>query len=715
MVGCALGAAVMRGERSDCRTTWQRGPQSAIVRLYDAPGRRGTAQGEIISGGVASCAGEIGLRLDGTSVPSGATIVAVGVFGSATLRVDRYRVLQRRVPWRFRIRDALRGRIDRLYGERAPLVEAMVLGRRGDLDLRLQDRFVAAGLAHLLAISGLHVGILATWAGLFLRRVWRRPTAMAVGAAVAWSYVLLLGFPTAAVRAATFITVSAVSLSRQRHPPLESVIAVAILVVVLTDPPAVRSVGAWLSVAAVWGAGVASRFVPGSVSGWREAVLRLVASSIGATLATAPVTAFVFGQVAPVGVLANLAAIPLTTIAVPAVFASLLVGPMAAGGGLALAGVEAVSVGAAWLPGGSIQGEPGGTAALPWVVLLVLAVWILWRNPRWWIIGRRAAAAAALAVWIVTAVPAVAAYRGKGDLEIHVLDVGQGDALAIRTPEDRWVLVDGGPQLMGWNAGERVVLPFLRARHVRGLAAVIVSHGDADHLGGVAPVVRAMHPTVAFEPGQPLATDLYVGFHDVLEQTGTRWVAARLGDTVVVDSVIFAVLHPSRQFMEARRGVNENSVVVRVSYRGFEAMLTGDAGWPAESVLVATSTAVDVLKVGHHGSASSTSDVWLDVLRPKVAVISVGRGNRYGHPAPVVLERLRARGIPVYRTDVDGMVTIQSDGRYFEIVRRPTRKLTERLRCILRMSLPSSDSSSSRNDCSPKLQGSSRTSFTTSP
>jgi competence protein ComEC len=717
LAGCAQGAVVSRGESAGCRGTWKRGPQNATVQVRDAPGRRGIADADVLFGSGGCRGGPVRLRLDSGRVKSGATIVAVGVFESGgTLRVDRYRVLHRPRPWRFRIRDGLRARIQRLYGVRAPLVEAMVLGSRGDLDPQLQSRFVAAGLAHLLAISGLHVGILVTWVGLVLRRFWRRPAALAGGATVAWLYIALLGFPTAAVRAATFITVAALSLTRQRNPPLEAVIAVAMLVVVLSDPPAVRSVGAWLSVTAVWGAGAASRLVPRTLSGWRRGLLRLMASSVGATLATAPVSAFVFGQVAPVGVLANLPAIPLTALAVPAVFASLVVGSvLAAGGGLALAGLEAVSVHAAALPGGSVQGDPGVMTALPWVGILILTLWLLWRRPRWWVMWRRGALAAAVGAWLLAAIPAVASYRDRGELEIHVLDVGQGDALAVRTPGDRWVLIDGGPQVAGWNAGERVVLPFLRAHHTRDLAAVIVSHGDADHLGGVVPVVRAMHPGVALEPGQPLATDLYANFHGALDQTGTRWVAARTGDTVVIDSVVFAVLHPNERFMAARRGVNENSVVVRLSYRAFDAMLTGDAGWPAESVLVGTITPVEVLKVGHHGSATSTSTAWLDALRPQAAVISVGRANRYGHPARVVLDRLRARGIAVYRTDVDGTVTIRSDGRYFEIIRRPTRTFMERLRCILRMSLPSSDSSSSRSGCTRTPPGNSRTFSTTSP
>jgi competence protein ComEC len=258
------------------------------------------------------------------------------------------------------------------------------------------------------------------------------------------------------------------------------------------------------------------------------------------------------------------------------------------------------------------------------------------------------------------------------------------------------------------------VLPFLRARGVRRLDVAVVSHGDADHLGGFPTVIEATRPGLVLEPAQPLGTALYGEYLGAVDAFAGEWRAARAGDTLVVDSVVLAVLHPSALWMERQPSPNENSLILHLRFREFDALFTGDAGWPAESLLLPTVPPVEVLKVGHHGSAGSTSRALLRAVRPSVAVISVGR-NRFGHPTPAVLQRLRVEGVAVYRTDRGGTVTIRTDGRYFEIVQGDSPSLLERVRCVFLTWLPSNDSSWSRNGCTRRPQESSRTFSTTSP
>ncbi|MCK5712272.1 MAG: ComEC/Rec2 family competence protein, partial [Hyphomicrobiaceae bacterium] len=164
----------------------------------------------------------------------------------------------------------------------------MVIGRREDIPVSLRRDFTDAGLAHLLAISGLHVGLLAAWLIVALTRVVRRPTAWLISCVLIWGYVSLLGFPVPATRAAGFLSIHAVSRARQRHPPPSAVLAVALLAVLLIEPGAATAVGAWLSVAAVWGTGAAGALLTGRLA--RRPLVRLAAASAGATLATAPVT-----------------------------------------------------------------------------------------------------------------------------------------------------------------------------------------------------------------------------------------------------------------------------------------------------------------------------------------------------------------------------------------------------------------------------------------
>jgi competence protein ComEC len=713
--GAVVGAYSAVRQGTTCAAVWETGRQSVILRLGDKPGQSGVAVASVVHG-TGGCGGDVRIRLEDANLPSGATLVAVGLHqGRGFYRVTHHRALDIPPPRRSRIRDAVAGRLERLYGRRAPVVEAMILGRKENLPVELRNQFVGSGLAHLLAISGLHVGIVAAWFGALLRpflpvsRVWLCSTI------ATWAYVTLLGFPVSATRAALFLTIAAVSRLRERRPPTSAVIAVTVLVLLAVDPAVLGSVGAWLSVAAVWGTTAAGR-VARTYRDRVDPLTSLVVSSVGATLATAPITAFVFGSVSPVGLLANLPAVPLASLAVPGLFLSLIGGQIVAGGaGLALAGVETVARLATAVPGGHISGDPGVPFALPWTATLLIVIWMLRGRPPLRTVRRRGVrlASAGAAVYAMGVVPPMG--HAADGLLLHFLDVGQGDAIAIRTPRGRWILVDGGPRTRTYDAGRQVVLPFLRHHGVARLDAIIVSHGDADHLGGVPAVVSQMGPRLLIEPGQPLGTGLYLEHLREVDAAQTGWQAARAGDVLEIDSVRFEVLHPGVGWMRSQVDPNENSVVVRLSYGAFDALLTGDIGWPAESVLVRDLVPVEVLKVGHHGSAGGTRAEWLARARPQIAVISVGRDNRYGHPAPDVLARLEDAGITTFRTDRDGPVTIRSDGRYFQVVRDRPPRLWERLQCVFPMWLPSSASSSNRSACIPKPPANSPIFSTTSP
>jgi competence protein ComEC len=424
-------------------------------------------------------------------------------------------------------------------------------------------------------------------------------------------------------------------------------------------------VGAWLSVTAVmaviW-AGRATEHLPRA--------LRLIAPSVAATLLTAPISAFTFGTIAPIGVVANLIAIPLAGIAVPGLVCSLvaswLISPLAsllaAGSGLGLELLDIVARTSAAIPGGHIVVVAGWRPALVWTGIAMVAWW-LWNSPRRpWLLAARIA----FGVTVFSATSLLDAFRLRLDechcLQVFFLDVGQGDAAALRTPAGRWVLIDGGPRLPGSDAGKRVVIPFLRRAGVESLAVVVATHGDADHLGGLPAVIAAFPPRVVLEPGEPLGRPLYLEFLATVEETGARYRAARAGDRIELDSVTFDVLSPDSAWLALPLDVNEHGVVVRVRYGATRLLFQADAGLPLEARLAGSVGPVTLLKVGHHGSRSATSDAWLRELAPREAVISVGAHNHYGHPAPEVVARLAARGIAIMRTDRDGTITFTSDG-----------------------------------------------------
>jgi competence protein ComEC len=678
VAGVLWGAAAGRERAATCAGRWA-APEAAAspggaaatraarVRLVDpAPPAGGVVDAVVVPG---LCGGPLRLRWpEGRPARGGTTWVVAGRWvGSAArgvLVVRRVRELDPVPRGRGALRDRVVARAAALFGARAPLVDALVIARRAELDSAVRERYAHAGLAHLLAISGLHIGFLAAWLSVLLRLARPSPPAQCAALLVLLgSYVWLLGFPAPATRAGVMLLLDRVARLRQRVVTPRGTVALAALIVLVGDPWALQSVGAWLSVAAVAAVIWAERACAG-----RPRALRLAAPAFAATLATAPISAFAFGIVAPVGVLANLVAIPLAGIAVPGLVLALAlswaVAPVAqlvaAGAGLALALLDVVALGAARVPGGHLVMTAGWPAAGVWAAVAA-AAWWLWHSPRRpWLVAARVAltAAVGVAVSLRGAVPLDACRC----LTVFFLDVGQGDAAALRTPAGRWVVIDGGPRTPEGDAGRRVVVPFLRRAGVGRLAAVVATHGDADHLGGLPAVIAALDPELVLEPGEPLGRPLYLEFLAAVEAANARWHAARAGDRIELDGVTLEVLSPDSLWLATPLEVNEHGVVLRVTFGAVRVLLQGDAGLPVEAHLAGRVGPVELLKVGHHGSRTATGDAWLDELTPHEAVISVGRTNRYGHPAPEVVARLARRGITVLRTDERGTITFSTDG-----------------------------------------------------
>jgi competence protein ComEC len=297
----------------------------------------------------------------------------------------------------------------------------------------------------------------------------------------------------------------------------------------------------------------------------------------------------------------------------------------------------------------------------------VLVVWLMGRRNTVGEAARRLAWVGTGTLWLGLAVVLGRARPDPyGDLRLHFLDVGQGDAAVIRTPQGHWLLVDAGPRTSDWDAGRNVVGPFLRRHGVSRVSMIVVSHAHADHLGGVPWVVDHFRVDQVVEPGDFDHSPLYLEFLEDLDRREVAWHVARAGATFELDGVHFAVLHPDTAWAEWGEDLNEDSVVLQVRYGDFEALFAGDVGFPVERLLHHVARPVEVLKVGHHGSAGSTGRQWLGDLRPRAAVVSVGH-NRYGHPAPAALARLRAAGVEVWRTDREGTILVATDGHRVSI------------------------------------------------
>ncbi|HUF75533.1 MAG TPA: DNA internalization-related competence protein ComEC/Rec2 [Longimicrobiales bacterium] len=577
--------------------------------------------------------------------------------------------------WPVRWRDHLVERLRRLYGERAPLVAALTLARREGLDRDLQESFARSGIAHLLAISGFHVGVIAgaVLTGLALCGVGARRRELGAAAA-AWAYVALIGFPDAACRAALMLALVALSRARGRPPARWAPLGAALLTLVAVAPEKLASAGFQLSFAGAAGlvawAGPLSRTIR-RLSRRRcpEGLATALAAGLAATLATLPVVAWHFERVSLVGIPATLAATPLVSLALMGSLASLaidfawpaLASFLAGGVALLLAGLEVVAEASAaprWASAWTTRSSViAGTCGLVLATRLAL-------QPRIGARARRLLVGAYVASGVL-AWPLLLALQGRGSMELLVIDVGQGDAIALRSPRGRWLLVDAGPSVRNGDANAHPAVRALRARGVGRLEALVLTHPDLDHIGGAAAVLSTLDVRAVYDPAIPAPKQDFVDVLDVAAARGVPWRAARAGGQIELDGLRLEILHPPDS-IAADAESNATSVVLRLSYGEFDALLTGDAYTDVERALLPELAPLEVLKVGHHGSDTSTDSLLLAHTRPEVALISVGRTNRYGHPSPRVVERLERSGADVRRTDLEGTLSIvaRKDGRY---------------------------------------------------
>lgn len=572
-----------------------------------------------------------------------------------------------------RWRAAIGRGLDARFGEDAPLVRALLIADMRELSPTLRDRFAAAGMSHMLSVSGLHVGLIAVAVSL-LAQVLALPRRRAdvFMVIVVAAYVAVIGAPLPAVRAAAML--GAYSLSRiiQRPTSAWAVLAVG-AGLPLVDPAAVLDVGYRLSVvgmvALIAAGALAKRWTILRRRGWRGALLRGISASTMATLLTAPLVAATFGRVSLIAPASNLVAVPVFAVLQPMLFLAALVLPVPLVAQFVadachplLVAVDWIASAAASVPGASLD-VVADTAGL------VLA----------------SAAAAALAIAAVSRFPgralvacaacvAALGWRpllpyGRGMTELHMIDVGQGDAIALRTARGRWVLFDAGGEWRGGDQGRRNVVPYI-ARRGGPLVAFVLSHPHADHVGGATSTLRALRPSTYFDPGYAGGTTPYRASLAEAQRLRTQWRRVHPRDSIVVDEVTITFLAPDSAWAGAQRDPNLASTVARVRVGGVAMLLTGDAEAAEERWLVEHFPEVlraDVLKVAHHGSATSSVGPFLEAVRPRLALVSVGAGNLYGHPKASVLRSLAAHGAVTLRTDRDGTIVVRTDGSRIEV------------------------------------------------
>jgi len=274
--------------------------------------------------------------------------------------------------------------------------------------------------------------------------------------------------------------------------------------------------------------------------------------------------------------------------------------------------------------------------------------------------SRRFLALAALAAALIWA---FALWPREPTLTVTFLDVRQGDSALIQTPGGKTILIDAGGG--GYDVGSRVVAPFLRNNGIRTLDILVMTHPHQDHIGGVAGVLGSVGARIVLDSGVSHPSPVYERALRLIKRRSIRYVQARRGQRIELpDGVTLDTLNPGPK-QSGGIAVNDQSVVLRMRYKRASFLFAGDADRDAEDSMLRYCGDIRsaVLKVGHHGSREATSELWLKAVRPRIAVISVGRLNQFGHPAPETLQRLTDSGVRIFRTDTDGAITITTNGK----------------------------------------------------
>ncbi|MDA1188154.1 MAG: DNA internalization-related competence protein ComEC/Rec2 [Chloroflexi bacterium] len=598
--------------------------------------------------------------------------------------------------WLYGVRRGLADAIsDAVPEPQASVGQAMVLGLREGIPDSLTESFRSAGLSHVLAISGLHVGIVLFAVLAASRRLFGRRWGLYLIAplVVLWLYALLAGMSPSVIRAAVMGTVYLTAMFLGRPSSVLPSLGLAAAAMVLVSPDALWSISFQLSFAAVAGIALLTepvatllRSLTGLHNGPGRMVTGAVSVTLAATLATIPLTAFYFQGVSLMGIPATLLVLP----ALPLIIATVvLVGIV----GLASSAVAVPLGWVAWVPTAYVTAIADALSRVPGaqfetgtvgpvfvfvyyavlaglVVVTPLRRWIerlrvepgerqMWLREDWkLLLPTGILIVLAILLWVA----ATSAPDGK--LHVTFFDVGQGDSILIETPNGRRVLIDGGPDPL-----QAVRLLGERDRFFdRNIELVVLTQPHADHVTGLVEVLRRYRVSHILEPQTEYESPPYAAWRQALAHEGTVVTRAESGQVFLLDEgVVLEVLAPpTDRFVGTRSDVDNASVVLRLTYGDVSFLFTADIYTETEHWLIRTDALINatVLKVAHHGSRSSSLDDFLDRVQPTFAVIPAGQDNRFGHPHPETLQTLWRYVSPehVVTTGENGSIEVVTDG-----------------------------------------------------
>ena len=577
------------------------------------------------------------------------------------------------------VRNLIRRAIEQnLSGGPAGLLKGVLLGAKHAVPEEIKTAFAQTGVNHVLAVSGLHVGLIAGAVFFMLKilGIGRGITAALTICALVF-YALITGLPPSVVRASTMGCVALLGMVGQRDIDGGNILGIAGLGLLIARPQDLFDVGFQLSFVATGGILIFYRplrdLLPEKKGWYNTCVAGPLAVSIAAQATTLPFIVGYFGLVSVIGLIANLIVVPLIGIGVGLGLLTVLAfacwEPMAT-----------ILNAANWLIlSGSIKcaefmAEPEWAAfevARPsWVIFAIYLVLIPLIHPT----ARRLWGTYCIIIALVLANIGVwkNILRTESALEVYFLDVGQGDAVFFKYPNGLTLLVDGGIRTQYTDMGERVILPFLKSQSIDHIDVVVGSHPHADHIGGLISVLGQLSVGHYLDAGQHVDSFTGKRLQKIVKAKGIRYHTVAAGDSLV--GIGGLVLHPTSAYVSdlgpAPDGLNNGSVVIRIVHQEIAILLTGDIEHETDGDLMRWGHRLrsDILKAAHHGSRTSSTPEFLAGVTPSIVAISCGKNNKFRHPSPEVVQRFRDMGIQIWRTDHSGAIAVRIDRGHIDIV-----------------------------------------------
>jgi competence protein ComEC len=606
-------------------------------------------------------------------------------------------------------------------GDARAVLSALIVGDRRGISASLREAFNRAGVSHVLAISGLHMGIVATAAFVFFRRLlslfkplllraWVKKTAAVCAVFPVIFYGLLAGMPPSTQRAVIMVSVFLMTFLIEREHDLFNTIAIAALTILIIDPAALFSISFQLSFAAVlsisWGMMNFQPWISQSSAG-RNALLNyaatLICVSMCAIVGVSPLVMHYFNTFPVSGFFANLLVVPLmgSLVVIIGLFSVLVLYPFssqAAVWGLKICRwiLEPVIQFIYYVSGQSFAAIKTITPSPLEIICFYLLAWgcvELYRKRRNTtkppdrkannIIRRKEADGASgrwmgfmvAAVWIVLFID-ISYWANRrlwhDDLKVTLLDVGQGNSAVLEMPGGACVVIDGGGfgDNASFDTGERILAPFLWSQKIRTVDTVVLTHPDADHLNGLVYILKHFHVRQVISTHQAADSPVYRQFADLIRENAINHPGlGQIQRAITVNGATMEILHPDADFVShhatsSPKDINNNSMVLKVGLGGFSILFPGDILQEAEKELASSAPnalAADILVAPHHGSKTSSSGAFLDAVDPRAIVVSCGKEDFF--PSKSVRKRYEERGITVFRTDHNGAVRIVIDAK----------------------------------------------------